>query len=111
MAGYLSIAGADLIRAYPRKILNIHPALLPKFGGTGMYGIHVHRAVLASGEHFTGATVHFVNEIVDGGEIIRQKRLKILPSDTPESLQKRLLERVEHSLLVSVVSDLCSGKP
>jgi phosphoribosylglycinamide formyltransferase-1 len=108
LAGYLGIFGADFIKAYPRKIINIHPALLPRHGGIGMYGINVHRAVIAAGDTVTGATAHYVNETVDGGEIIRQVRLGVLPTDTPETLQQRLLDSVEHKLLTEVVAELCA---
>jgi len=109
LAGYLGLIGADMVREYPNKIINIHPALLPKFGGYGMYGINVHRAVLAEKERYTGATAHFVNEIVDGGEIIRQKKLRVRAGDTPETLQQRLLEKIEHKLIVEVAEMLCKN--
>ena len=98
-AGFLSIVTEDFIRAYPKRILNIHPSLLPAFGGEGFYGLRVHEAALERGVKLTGATVHFVNEVVDGGEIIAQKAVEVLPGDTPEMLQKRVMEQAEWLLL------------
>ncbi|MDR0856190.1 MAG: phosphoribosylglycinamide formyltransferase [Clostridiales bacterium] len=107
LAGYLGILSSRFIAQYENKIVNIHPALLPKFGGVGMYGIHVHEAVIASGDTVTGATAHYVTEAVDGGAVIKQMTMDVLPGDTPASLQHRLLETVEHTLLVDVVRQLC----
>lgn len=100
LAGYLSILKGDLLKKYKNKIINIHPSLVPSFCGKGMYGIHVHEAVINSGVKYTGATVHFVNEGIDTGAIIDQVWIKINSKDTPDSLQKRLL-KYEHKLLVS----------
>lgn len=97
LAGYMKKLPQALITAYRRRILNIHPALLPRFGGKGMYGIHVHEAVLAAGETESGATVHLVDEEYDHGEVILQRRVPVLPIDTPQTLAARVLE-VEHQL-------------
>ena len=99
LAGFLSILSADFVRRYPQRILNIHPSLIPSFCGKGFYGLRVHEAALAYGVKVTGATVHFVNEIPDGGRIILQKAVNILPDDTPQSLQKRVMERAEWVIL------------
>lgn len=95
LAGYLLKLGNSLIKQFENKIINIHPALLPKFGGKGMYGHHVHEAVLAAGEKESGCTVHFVNEIYDSGRIILQKKVPVYDNDTPDTLAKRILEQ-EH---------------
>ncbi len=100
LAGYLSILKGDLLKQYKNKIINIHPSLIPSFCGKGMYGIHVHKAVINSGVKYTGATVHFVNEGIDTGAIIDQVSIKVNSKDTPNSLQKKLL-KYEHKLLVS----------
>ena len=99
LAGFMSILSADFVRRYPRRILNVHPALLPAFGGKGFYGLHVHEAALARGVKVTGATVHYVNEIADGGEILLQKAVDVLPGDTPETLQRRVMEQAEWIIL------------
>ena len=91
LAGFMSILSEDFVKRYPRRILNVHPALLPAFGGKGYYGLHVHEAALARGVKVTGATVHYVNEIADGGEIILQKAVNVEPGDTPETLQRRVM--------------------
>lgn len=106
LAGYLKIVDPNLIKAYPHRIINIHPSLLPKFGGKGFYGLYVHKAVIEAGEKESGATVHFVDEGVDTGEIILQKRLKVAEDDTPERLQTRILEQIEHTLLVEAIQKL-----
>ena len=106
LAGYLKILSPELIKAYNRKIINIHPSLLPKFGGKGFYGIHVHEAVIKAGEKEIGATVHFVDEGVDTGEMIVQKKLKVEASDTPETLQARILDQIEHKILVEAIKKL-----
>ena len=103
MAGFLSIVGEKLLTKFSSRIINIHPSLLPKFGGRGFYGLKVHEAVLEAGEKTTGATVHYVNEIPDGGEIILQKAIEILPNDTAESLQKRVMEECEREILVEAI--------
>ena len=108
LAGFMSILSEKFIRAYPKRILNVHPSLIPSFCGKGFYGLHVHEAALAYGVKVTGATVHFVNEIPDGGEIILQKAVEILDGDTPEVLQKRVMEQAEWILLpraVQIVSE------
>ena len=99
LAGFMSILSADFTGKWPRRILNIHPALIPSFCGKGMYGLHVHEAALAKGVKVTGATVHFVNEIPDGGEILLQKAVEVLPGDTPQLLQRRVMEQAEWHLL------------
>lgn len=102
LAGYMRLLPAKVVRAMPNRILNIHPALLPKFGGKGMYGMRVHEAVLASGETETGATVHFVNERYDEGAVLLQKRVPVEEGDTPESLAARVLP-VEHETYVEAI--------
>ncbi len=109
LAGYLKILSPDLIRAYKHRIINIHPSLLPKFGGKGFYGIHVHEAVLAAGEKESGATVHYVDEGVDTGEIILQRKVAVEEGDTPESLQARILEQIEHKILVEAIKKIEGG--
>jgi len=109
LAGYLTVLAPDVIAAYGGKIINIHPALLPLFGGKGFYGIKVHRAVLASGAKHTGATAHIVDCGVDTGAVLVRGVLPVLPDDTAESLQKRVLE-VEHKVLVQAVKALVEGK-
>ena len=99
LAGYLSILDETIIRAYPNRIINIHPSLIPSFCGKGYYGLKVHEAALHYGVKVTGATVHIVNEIPDGGKILLQKVVDILPSDTPETLQQRVMEEAEWILL------------
>ncbi|KAI4453259.1 phosphoribosylglycinamide formyltransferase [Holotrichia oblita] len=106
LAGYLGVLTENLVNAYPDKIINIHPALLPKFGGKGMYGINVHKAVIAAKENTSGATVHYVDLGTDTGKIILQESLEVLPDDTPESLQARILENIEHKLLVKALIKL-----
>ena len=95
----MSILSEDFTSAYPKRILNVHPSLIPSFCGKGFYGLHVHEAALAYGVKVTGATVHFVNEIPDGGEIILQRAVEIKEGDTPEILQKRVMEEAEWHLL------------
>jgi len=99
LAGFMCILSADFTRQYDHRIINIHPSLIPSFCGEGFYGLHVHEAALAKGVKVTGATVHFVNEIPDGGEIIMQKAVKILEKDTPETLQKRVMKIAEWKIL------------
>ena len=110
LAGFLSVLGPSVIAAYPNRILNIHPALIPSFCGPGMYGLRPHQAALARGCKVTGATVHFVNEECDGGPILLQKAVEILPGDTPEVLQKRVMEQAEWKLLPKAVAMVCSGE-
>lgn len=99
LAGFLMILPENVIHAYDHRILNIHPSLIPSFCGEGFYGLHVHEAALKRGVKVTGATVHFVNEITDGGDIIAQKAVEVLPGDTPETLQRRVMEQAEWILL------------
>ena len=99
LAGFMSILSADFAARYPRRIINVHPALIPSFCGKGYYGLKVHKEALAYGVKVTGATVHFVNEIPDGGEIIFQKAVEVEEGDTPEILQKRVMEQAEWILL------------
>lgn len=99
LAGFLRILSPEFTARWPRRILNIHPSLIPSFCGQGYYGLRVHEAALARGVKLTGATVHFVNEIPDGGEIILQKAVPVLPGDTPELLQRRVMEQAEWQLL------------
>ena len=105
LAGYMSILDAPIIREYDKKIINIHPSLIPKFCGRGMYGIKVHEAVFAAGETITGATVHYMDEGVDTGEIILQEEVGVQPGDVPETLQKRVL-LTEHRILTEVIQML-----
>lgn len=99
MAGFMSILTENFTSQWPRRILNIHPSLIPSFCGKGFYGLKVHEAALAYGVKVTGATVHFVNEVPDGGEILLQKAVDVLPGDTPEVLQRRVMEQAEWNLL------------
>lgn len=99
LAGFMSILSADFTRRWPERMLNVHPSLIPSFCGKGFYGLHVHEAALAYGVKVTGATVHFVNEVPDGGRILLQKAVDILPGDTPEVLQRRVMEQAEWILL------------
>ena len=103
LAGFLTILSEDFTRRYPRRILNIHPSLIPAFCGEGFYGLRVHEAALERGVKLTGATVHFVNEIPDGGEIILQKAVEVRAGDTPEILQRRVMEQAEWKLLPQAV--------
>ena len=99
LAGFLTILSLDFTARWPRRILNVHPSLIPSFCGKGMYGLKVHEAALAKGVKVTGATVHFVNAIPDGGEILLQKAVAVCPGDTPEALQHRVMEEAEWQLL------------
>ena len=103
LAGFLSILSEDFTSRWPRRILNVHPALIPSFCGAGFYGLKVHEAALQKGVKVTGATVHFVNEIPDGGEILFQKAVRVQPGDTPEILQRRVMEQAEWKLLPRAV--------
>lgn len=109
LAGFLKLLPAELIQAYPRSILNIHPALLPAFGGKGYYGMKVHEAVIKSGARFSGATVHFVDEKYDHGAIVAQKVVQVFPYDTPTDLAARVLKE-EHNLYPEVVAALCEDR-
>lgn len=106
LAGFLSILSADFVSRWPERILNVHPSLIPSFCGKGFYGLKVHEAALARGVKVTGATVHLVNEIPDGGRILLQKAVDILPGDTPESLQRRVMEQAEWVLLPQAAEQL-----
>lgn len=109
LAGFMAILSESFTGAYPRRILNVHPSLIPSFCGKGFYGLHVHEAALAYGVKVTGATVHFVNEVPDGGEILLQKAVEILPDDTPESLQKRVMEQAEWKILPAAVEQVSAA--
>ena len=106
LAGFLSILTENFTTLYPRRIINVHPSLIPSFCGAGFYGLNVHQAALNRGVKVTGATVHFVNEIPDGGEIIAQKAVEILPGDTPEVLQRRVMEQAEWIILPQSVEQV-----
>ena len=106
LAGFMSILSENFIKQFPNKIINVHPSLIPSFCGEGMYGLHVHEAALAKGVKVTGATVHYVNEIVDGGEIIAQKAVEVLRGDTPEVLQKRVMEKAEWIILPRAIQTI-----
>ena len=106
LAGFLSILSENFTTLYPRRIINVHPSLIPSFCGAGFYGLKVHQAALNRGVKVTGATVHFVNEIPDGGEIIAQKAVEILPGDTPEILQRRVMEQAEWIILPQSVEKI-----
>ena len=106
LAGFMSILSEDFTAAFPHRIINVHPSLIPSFCGKGFYGLRVHEAALAYGVKVTGATVHFVNEIPDGGEIIMQKAVRILPRDTAESLQKRVMRLAEWKILPAAVEKI-----
>ena len=106
-AGCLTVLSGDILKNYANKIINLHPALLPKFGGVGMWGHHVHEAVLAAGEIESGCTVHLVNEVCDGGEILLQKKVPVLPDDTPETLYARIAPK-EHEALLEGLLLICN---
>ena len=109
LAGFLTILSADFTRRWERRILNVHPSLIPAFCGKGFYGLRVHEAALARGVKLSGATVHFVNEIPDGGEILLQKAVELLPDDTPERLQRRIMEQAEWILLPQAIEMVASS--
>ena len=108
LAGFMSILSEEFTKKYDRRIINVHPSLIPSFCGQGFYGLHVHEAALAKGVKVTGATVHFVNEIPDGGEIIAQKAVRVLPGDTPEKLQKRVMRQAEWKILPAAAEQICA---
>ena len=110
LAGFLSVLGPSVIAAYPMRILNIHPSLIPSFCGPGYYGLRVHEEALKRGVKVTGATVHFVNEECDGGPILLQKAVEVLPGDTPEVLQKRVMEQAEWKLLPRAIAMVCNNE-
>ncbi len=107
LAGFMCILSADFTKKYENRIINVHPSLIPSFCGAGFYGLHVHEAALAYGVKVTGATVHFVNEIPDGGKIIAQKAVEIQDGDTPEVLQKRVMENAEWIILPEATEKIC----
>lgn len=107
LAGFLSLLSADFVRKYPSRILNIHPSLIPSFCGKGYYGLKIHQAALERGVTISGATVHYVNEVPDGGEIVAQQAVPVLPGDTPQSLQKRIMEEAEWVLLPRCTGEVC----
>ena len=109
LAGFLSILTENFTGKYARRILNVHPSLIPSFCGDGFYGLRVHEAALAKGVKVTGATIHFVNEITDGGDIIAQKAVEVLPDDTPETLQKRVMVEAEWVLLPQAVETVAKS--
>lgn len=110
LAGFMAILSVDFTSRYPRRILNVHPALIPSFCGAGFYGLRVHEAALQKGVKVTGATVHFVNEIPDGGEIIMQKAVAVHEGDTPETLQKRVMRLAEWKILPLSVEKVCAAR-
>ena len=109
LAGFMTILTAHFTGKYPNRILNVHPSLIPSFCGEGFYGLRVHQAALDYGVKVTGATVHFVNEVCDGGQIIAQKAVPVYDGDTPEQLQRRVMEQAEWILLPQAVEAVCSG--
>ena len=108
LAGFLSILSESFVKKYDKRIINVHPSLIPSFCGDGFYGLRVHKAALEKGVKVSGATTHFVNEITDGGEIIMQKAVEVLDGDTPEILQKRIMEQAEWKILPLSVEKVCS---
>lgn len=110
LAGFMTVLPDSFCRLYENRIINVHPSLIPSFCGEGYYGLRVHEAVLAKGVKVTGATVHFVSEVVDGGAIIAQKAVEVEEDDTPEVLQRRVMEQAEWILLPQAVSDFCAGR-
>ena len=110
LAGFMTVLDEEFCKNFENRIINVHPSLIPSFCGDGFYGLHVHEAALEKGVKVTGATVHFVNAITDGGPIIAQKAVAVEPDDTPEILQKRVMAQAEHILLPRAVSLLCEGK-
>jgi phosphoribosylglycinamide formyltransferase-1 len=109
LAGFLRVLGPEVLAAYSDRIINVHPSLIPSFCGRGFYGLRVHEAALKAGVKVTGATVHLVNEIVDGGRILLQKAVDVLPEDTPETLQKRVMREAEWTLLPEAVKMFLGG--
>lgn len=110
LAGFMAIFGGELLKEYSGRIINIHPSLIPSFCGKGMYGLKVHEAALSYGVKVTGATVHLVNEIVDGGKILMQKAVEVQDGDTPEILQRRVMEQAEWIILPQAVEKVCTGE-
>ena len=110
LAGFLSVLGPQTVKTFSNRIINVHPSLIPSFCGKGYYGLRVHKAVLEYGVKITGATVHFVNDVVDGGKIILQKAVEVLHDDTPETLQLRVMREGEWIILVQAVIMFCKGE-
>ena len=110
LAGFMIILDECFTRTYENRVMNVHPALIPSFCGEGFYGLHVHEAALAKGVKLSGATVHFVNEVCDGGPIIAQKAVEVRHDDTPETLQKRIMEQAEWILLPQAVKAFCEDR-
>lgn len=110
LAGFLCVLGPRVLEAFENRIINVHPSLIPSFCGKGFYGLRVHEAALDYGVKVTGATVHFVNKVVDGGKIILQKAVEVLPDDTPESLQQRVMREAEWELLPKAVAMFCRNE-
>lgn len=109
-AGFMTILDEQIVRAFPNKMMNVHPALIPSFCGKGFYGLHVHEEALKKGVKLTGATVHFVTEVCDGGPIILQKAVEVKNGDTPETLQRRVMEQAEWKILPQAVSLFCEDR-
>ncbi|MBP3310262.1 MAG: phosphoribosylglycinamide formyltransferase [Ruminococcus sp.] len=109
-AGFMTILDEQIVKAFPYKMMNVHPALIPSFCGKGFYGLHVHEAALAKGVKLSGATVHFVTEVCDGGPIILQKAVPVENGDTPETLQRRIMEQAEWKILPEAVSLFCQDR-
>ncbi len=107
LAGFLSILSVDFVKCYPDRIINVHPSLIPAFCGDGYYGLKVHEAALNKGVKVTGATVHFVNEITDGGKILMQKAVRVMDNDTPEKLQLRVMKQAEWKILPKATQQIC----
>lgn len=110
LAGFMTVLSAEFCKRYENRIINVHPSLIPAFCGDGFYGLHVHEAALAKGVKVSGATVHFVNAVTDGGPIIAQKAVCVQPDDTPERLQQRIMAEAEHILLPEAVRLFCDGR-
>ena len=108
LAGFLCILSPAFVARFPRRILNVHPSLLPAFGGEGYYGLKVHEAALARGVKITGATVHYVDEVTDGGEILMQKAVRVMKNDTPKTLQQRVMQQAEWVLLPKTLEQVCT---
>ncbi len=110
LAGFMAILSENFTKHFENKIINVHPSLIPSFCGEGMYGLHVHEAALAKGVKVSGATVHFVNEEVDGGKIIAQKAVEVMADDTPETLQKRIMKQAEWLILPQAIDDIANNR-
>ena len=110
LAGFMAILSEDFTKHFENKIINVHPSLIPSFCGEGMYGLHVHEAALAKGVKVSGATVHFVNEEVDGGKIIAHKAVEVMADDTPETLQKRIMQQAEWVILPQAIDDIANNR-